>query len=120
MSHAHIIGFGFRKECGQLRVLPKASGCMHYNKDLMFGCAAMQPFRDKWPQASLFEGPEIVEDFMWQDDLIGVAILSIHVWKRCILQVAHPVGAKHRISLVWLKELLSDLIRHASSTYRRW
>ena len=81
VSHAHILRFGFRKECGQLRVLPKASGCMHDNKDLMFGCAAMQPFRDKWPQASLFEGPQVVEDFMWQDDLIGVAILSIHVWK---------------------------------------
>jgi len=25
------------------------------------------------------------------------------VWMRCILQMAHPMGVKHLISLVWLK-----------------
>lgn len=36
-------------------------------------CAEMQPFRDEWPR--LFQVPEVMQESMCQDDLIGVAIL---------------------------------------------
>jgi len=36
-------------------------------------CAEMQPFLDEWPH--LFEVPEVMQESMWHDELIGVANL---------------------------------------------
>ena len=38
---------------------------------LVFECPEVQCFREQWPH--LFQGPQTMLAFMWQDDLIGVA-----------------------------------------------
>ena len=40
-------------------------------KHLIFECPEVQCFKEQWPH--LFEGPQTMLAFMWQDDLIGVA-----------------------------------------------
>ncbi len=48
-----------------------ASGTVGDEKHLIFECPELQCLRDQWPH--LFEGPQTMQAFMWQDDLIGVA-----------------------------------------------
>ena len=40
-------------------------------KHLVFECPELRCFREQWPH--LFQGPQTMLAFMWQDDLIGVA-----------------------------------------------
>jgi len=40
-------------------------------KHLIFECPELQCLMEQWPH--LFEGPQRMQAFMWQDDLIGVA-----------------------------------------------
>ena len=48
-----------------------ATGTVGDEKHLIFECPELQCFREQWPH--LFQGPQTMLDFMWQDDLIGVA-----------------------------------------------
>ena len=48
-----------------------ATGTLGDEKHLIFECPELQCFREQWPH--LFEGPQTMLAFMWQDDLIGVA-----------------------------------------------
>ena len=47
------------------------TGTLGDEKHLVFECPELQCFREQWPH--LFQGPQTMLAFMWQDDLIGVA-----------------------------------------------
>ena len=47
------------------------TGVLGDEKHLVFECPELQCFRIQW--AHLFQGPETMQAFMWQDDKIGVA-----------------------------------------------
>ena len=49
----------------------RTSGTLGDEKHLVFECPEVQCFREQWPH--LFQGPQTMLAFMWQDDLIGVA-----------------------------------------------
>ena len=40
-------------------------------RHLVFECLELLCFRERW--SHLFEGPQTMQAFMWQEDLIGVA-----------------------------------------------
>ncbi len=46
-------------------------GTLGDERHLVFECPELLCFRQKW--SHLFERPETMQEFMWQDDLIGVA-----------------------------------------------
>ena len=47
------------------------TGMLGDEKHLIFECPELQGFREQW--SHLFEGPQTMQAFMWQGDLIGVA-----------------------------------------------
>jgi len=65
-------------------------------------CTEVQCYCDRCPH--LFEGPELMQQSMWQDDLIEFAKLLMHVLTRCTLPLAHSLGA-NLISLMCLEVL---------------
>jgi len=62
-----------------------ASGTVGDEKHLIFECPELQCLRGQWPH--LFGGPQTMQAFMWQDDLIGVAKYV----NACVLQM-NPQG----------------------------
>ena len=67
---------------------------------MIFECPGLQGFRAQWSHR--FQGPETMQAFMWQDDLIGVAKF-VNV---CLKKVNPPLlGGQHLISLVRLDEM---------------
>ena len=57
--------------------------------------------------ASQRRPPTLLQALMWQDDLIGVAVLVM----ACLNGMNPPVlGGQHLISLVWLEEMWHDQI----------
>ncbi len=50
---------------------------------LTFECPELRCLRGQWPHP--FEGPQTMQAFMWQDDLIGVAKYV----NACVLQMNH-------------------------------
>ena len=63
-----------------------ATGTLGDEKHLIFECPELQCFREQWPH--LFEGPQTMRGFMWQDDLIGVAKFV----NACIRKMNPPEG----------------------------
>ena len=62
----------FNKTSSLQRVCTRcASGPIGDEKHLNSENAEMQPSWDRW--LPLFEGPDFMQDIMWQDDLSGVA-----------------------------------------------
>ena len=62
-----------------------ASGTVGDEKHLIFECSELQCLREQWPH--LFQGPQTMLAFMWQDNLIGFAKYV----NACILQM-NPQG----------------------------
>ena len=46
-------------------------GALGDEQHLVFECAELQCFREQW--SHLFQGPQTMQGFLWQEDLIGVA-----------------------------------------------
>ena len=46
-------------------------GTLGDERHLIFECPELLCFREQW--SHLFEGPQTMQAFMWQEDLIGVA-----------------------------------------------
>jgi len=63
------------------------TGTVGDEKHLIFECLELQCLRGHWPH--LFEGPQTMLAFMWQDDLIGVAKYTYV--NACVLQM-NPQG----------------------------
>ena len=74
-----------------------ASGTVGNEKHLIFECLVLQCLTEQW--SHLFEGPQTMQAFMWQDDPIGVAKYV----DPCVLKIQPP--GKHLISLMWLEEM---------------
>ena len=74
------------------------TGTLSDEKHLVFECPEVQCFREQWPL--LFQGPQTMLAFMWQDDLIGVA----NFIDACLRKMT-GLRVKHLISLVWLEEM---------------
>lgn len=67
---------------------------------LVFECLELQCLREQWPH--LFEGPQTMQAFMWQYDLIGVAkYTNACVPKRTlrIEQSDQPGGHNHPLDI---------------------
>ena len=47
------------------------TGALGDERHVIYECPELQDVRAQWPH--LFEGPETMKAFLWQDDLIGVA-----------------------------------------------
>ena len=54
---------------------PYGVGTLGDERHLVFECPELLCFREQW--SHLFEGPQTMQAFMWQEDLIGVAKLSL-------------------------------------------
>ena len=66
------------------------AGTLGDERHLVFECPGLLCFREQW--SHLFEGPQTMQAFMWQEDLIGIV--------RFITACLHKM-----ISLVWLEEM---------------
>ena len=62
---------GANRVCASVTV----GGWMHH---LVFECLVLQCLREQWPH--LFEGPQPMQAFMWQYDLIGVAMYTMRAY----------------------------------------
>ena len=78
-----------------------ATGALGNERHIIFECPELQGFRARW--SHLFQGPETMQAFMWQDNLIGIAKFV----NMCLNKVKTPLywGCPHPISLVWLEEM---------------
>ncbi len=73
------------------------AGTLGDERHLVFECPDLLCFREQW--SHLFEGPQTMQAFMWQDDLIGI----VRFINACLHKMTQWV--KHLISLVWLEEM---------------
>jgi len=80
------------------------SGTVGDEKHLIYDCPELQCLREQWPH--LFEGPQTMLAFMWQDDLIGVAKYV----NACVLQMNPQGQASDQPGVAGRDVIRSDLI----------
>ena len=74
------------------------TGTLGDERYLVLECPELLCFREQW--SHLFEGPQTMQAFMWQEDL-KILVLPDLSTLACI----RPLRVKHLISLVWLEEM---------------